>query len=84
MSYLGEREDFRGQTISKPPGQNAVRQVSSYLGERCDFAKQNQQSLLVVIKTINRITTQAYKLLNKHNKVGQVVDQDLILHKCFR
>mgnify|MGYP003139421286 CR=1 FL=1 len=46
MSYLGEAEDFRGQTISKPPGRtNAVRQVSSYLGEAEDFAKQNQQSL---------------------------------------
>ena len=46
MSYLGEREDFRGQTISKPPGRtNAVKQVSSYLGEAQDFAKQNQQSL---------------------------------------
>ena len=46
MSYLGEGSDFRGQTISKPPGQkNAVRQVNSYLGEAQDFAKQNQQSL---------------------------------------
>ena len=46
MSYLGEAEDFRGQTISRPPGKsNAVSQVSSYLGEGQDFAKQNQQSL---------------------------------------
>jgi len=46
MSYLGEREDFRGQTINRPPERtNAVRQVSSYLGEGQDFAKQNQQSL---------------------------------------
>lgn len=46
MSYLGEAEDFRGQTINRPPERtNAVRQVSSYLGEAQDFAKQNQQSL---------------------------------------
>ena len=46
MSYLGEGSDFRGQTISRPPGRtNAVSQVSSYLGEGQDFAKQNQQSI---------------------------------------
>tara|TARA_R100001460_G_scaffold60218_1_gene100232 strand:+ start:472 stop:1290 length:819 start_codon:yes stop_codon:yes gene_type:complete len=46
MSYLGEGSDFRGQTISRPPGKsNAVSQVSSYLGEGQDFAKENKQSI---------------------------------------